>query len=284
MRFLISCLALLLISSGCKQNEEAEVSEDSVSNVVMMKLPPRESSAAKSEMGDYESASDTSATADKKIEAKIIKQGDLRFETNDLEKTYDQIRSAVKKYNATVQSDTEGKDYESLFRNITVRVPSKDFDVFIADISKGVGYFDKKEISSQDVTEEYIDIDARVKTKKVLELRYLELLKKATKVSEMLEIEKKLSEIREEIEAKEGQLKYMQNRVSMSTVTIAFYKPIAAESGVTVSYGTKIWNAIKSGFNGISSFFIGLLQVWPFIIILVGLFLLIRKRLKRRKI
>lgn len=282
MRSIISCLTLFLIIGGCKENDEAEVSEDSVSNMMVVKLPTRDSAAGNSEMGDYESAAATAE--DKKIETKIIKQGDLRFETNDLEKTYNQIRSAVKKYNATVQKDTEGKDYESLFRNITVRVPNQNFDVFIADISKGVGYFDKKEISSQDVTEDYIDIDSRVKTKKVLEGRYLELLKKATKVSEMLEIEKKLSEIREEIEAKEGQLKYMQNRVSMSTVTIAFYKTIAAESGVTVSYGTKIGNAIKSGFNGISSFLIGLLQIWPFIIILVGLFLLIRKRLKRRKI
>lgn len=281
MKSIISCLALLLIIGGCNKNEEAEASYDT--KIMTVKLPPKESAA-----GNYDSNSastDSTATAeDGKIEPKIIKQGNLRFETNDLEKTYNQIRSAVKKHNGIVQHDTEGKDYESLFRNITVRVPSQNFDVFIADISKGVGYFDNKEISSRDVTEEYIDIDARVKTKKVLELRYLELLKKATKVSEMLEIEKKLSEIREEIEAREGQLKYMQSRVSMSTVTIAFYKTVAEESGVTVSYGTKIWNAIKSGFNGISSFFIGLLQVWPFIIILVGLFLLIRKRLKRRKI
>ncbi|RTY95861.1 DUF4349 domain-containing protein [Flavobacterium sp. GT3R68] len=280
MRSIISCLAILLIIGGCKENEEASVADDSASEIMMIKLPLKVSAAGNAESKDYESA----ATADKEIEAKIIKQGNLRFETNDLEKTYNQIRSAVKQHNALVQNDAEGKDFGSLFRNITVRIPSENFDVFIADISKGVGYFDKKEISSQDVTEEYIDLNSRLKTKKVLEIRYLELLKKATKVSEMLEIEKKLSEIREEIDAKEGQLKYMQNRVSMSTVTIEFYKTIAEESGATVTYGTKIWNAIKSGFNGISSFFIGLLQIWPFIIILVGLFLLIRKRLKRRKI
>ena len=127
-------------------------------------------------------------------------------------------------------------------------------NLFLKDISKGVAYFDNKEISSQDVTAEYIDIDARLKAKKVLENRYLELLKKANKVSEILEIEQQLSAIREEIEAKEGQLNYLQNRVSFSTITIEFYKSVANESGITVSYGMKIWTAIKSGFNSISSF------------------------------
>ncbi|MDO8316954.1 MAG: DUF4349 domain-containing protein, partial [Flavobacterium sp.] len=218
------------------------------------------------------------------IEQKIIKEANLRFETNDLKATYNQIQNAVKSNQATIQNDTEGKDYESVFRRLIVRVPSKNFDSFLKDISKGVAFFDNKEISSRDVTAEYIDIDARLKAKKVLESRYLELLKKANKVTEMLEIEKQLSAIREEIEAKEGQLNYMQNQVSFSTVTIEFYKSVAEESGVTASYGMKIWTAIKSGFNSLSSLFINLLSIWPFIIILLVAGYFIRKRFKSKKI
>ncbi|QBN19214.1 DUF4349 domain-containing protein [Flavobacterium nackdongense] len=220
--------------------------------------------------------------AAEKIQQKIIKTGDIKFETNDLGATYNQMITAVKKHNAIIQNDTEGKDYGSIFRKIIVRVPSKNFDGFLSDISKGVSYFDNKEISSQDVTEEYIDIDARLKAKKVLEARYLELLKKANKVSEMLEIEAQLSAIREEIEAKEGQLRYMQSQISMSTITIEFYKTVADEAGATISYGSKIWNAISSGFNSISSFFIGLLSIWPFLIILAAAVYFIRKRFKKK--
>ena len=150
-------------------------------------------------------------------------------------------------------------------------------------ISKGVSYFDNKEITSQDVTTEFIDIEARLKAKKVLENRYIELLKKANKVSEMLEIEAQLSAIREEIEAKQGQLNYMQNRVSFSTITVEFYKTVATESGITTSYGMKIWNAIKSGFNSISSLFIRMLEIWPFIIILIVGIYYIRKKITRNK-
>lgn len=218
------------------------------------------------------------------IEQKIIRTGNLRFETDNLETTYEQIKIAVKKGKAFIQNDSEGKEYASIYRRITVRIPSENFDSFIKNISTGVTYFDNKEISSQDVTEEYIDIDARLKAKKKLENRYLELLAKATKMSEMLAIEAQLSAIREEIEAKEGQLRYMQNQVSLSTVTIEFYKTIAEESGVTISYGAKVWNAFKSGFYGISSFFLGLLEIWPFIIIAMALFYFIRKRFKKKNI
>lgn len=216
------------------------------------------------------------------IETKIIKSGSLRFQTDDLEQTYTQIQSAVKKYKALIKNDAQTNNDYQLSRTINIRIPNENFDAFIADISKGVNYFDIKEISSQDVTEEYIDVASRIKTKKVLEQRYLELLKKASKVSEMLEIESQLSEIREEIEAKEGRLQYLQNKVSMSTVDLTFYKPIAQGRKATVSYGGRMGNAFVTGFNGISNFFIELLGIWPVIVTLVVLILLIRKRFKRK--
>lgn len=276
MKTVFLFLMLLLTFSSCKKSESA--AEENISD---MKLPPKEDMAA-SVAYEVVNKNAPQKSEEKTIEQKIIKTGNLRFETSDLETTYNQIQTAVKNYKGIIQNDTEGKDYQSVFKNITVRIPSKNFDLFVKEISKGVAYFDNKEISSQDVTEEYIDIDARLKAKKILEARYLELLKKANKVSEMLEIETQLSAIREEIEAKEGQLRYMQNRVSMSTITIEFYKNVAEESGVTVSYGAKIWNAIKSGFFGISSFLLGLLEIWPFIILLSAIIYFIRKRFKKK--
>ncbi len=285
MKNILFLLLFLVSFSSCKKAEEAsaESSNDEISvnekMEVMAAPPPPKVDQVKFVEPVVANAEEIVA---EKIEQKIIRTGDIRFETNDLGATYTQMVTAVKKHNAIIQNDTEGKEYGSVFRKIIVRVPSKNFDFFLSDISKGVAYFDNKEISSQDVTEEYIDIDARIKAKKVLETRYLELLKKANKVSEMLEIEAQLSAIREEIEAKEGQLRYMQSQISMSTITIEFYKTVANEGGATISYGAKIWNAVTSGFNSISSFFIGLLSIWPFLIILALIVHFIRKRFKKK--
>jgi hypothetical protein len=272
-KLIIALLFFAVIS--CKKADAAASEEVSIQAV---KLPAKVMSA------NSDAYSESPNKKDKSIEQKIIRTGNLRFETDNLETTYEKIKIAVKKGKAFIQNDSEGKEYASVYRRITVRIPSENFDSFIKDISSGVDYFDNKEINSQDVTEEYIDIDARLKAKKKLENRYLELLAKATKMSEMLAIEAQLSAIREEIEAKEGQLRYMQNKISLSTITVEFYKTIAEEKGVTISYGAKVWNAVKSGFYTISSFFLGLLEIWPFIIIAIALFYFIRKRFKKKNI
>lgn len=217
------------------------------------------------------------------VPKKIIKNASVKFETDDLEKTFEQIQNAIKANQGSILNDSEGKDYNTLYRNITVKVPSQNFDPFMNAISKGISFFERKDISATDVTAQYIDLTSRLKTKKKLEDRYIEILQKASKVSEILEIEKQISAIREEIEAKEGELKYLENQVSLSTVTIEFYKTIAQKEGVKISYGSKLWTAIKSGFFSLSDFLISLLSVWPFVILFCVLAYFIRKRLKRKK-
>lgn len=266
MRYLFFLIFALLTFLSCdKQAENAAVYDQAITAVKL-------SAPSKSE-------SDKSIN----IPQKIIKNAFLRFETNDLEETFDQIQAAVTATKGTIQNDSEGKDQNSIYRNIYLRVPSENFDVFIKSISKGVSYFERKDISSENVTEQYIDLTARLKTKRKLEERYLQILQKASKISEILEIEKQISTIREEIEAKEGQLKYLESRVSESTITIEFYKTIAQKEGIKISYGSKIWNAIKSGFFSLSDFLVSIISVWPFIILFLAIAYFIRKRFKRKK-
>lgn len=221
---------------------------------------------------------------DSSVAPKIIRNANLRFETQDLEKTYRNLAENCKIHKAIVQSDIENNDNYRLSRNMTIRIPSQNFDVFLAELSKGITYFELKEISSRDVTAEFIDNESRISSKKKLENRYLELLKKANKVQEMLEIEKQLSEIREEIEAKEGQQKYLQNQVSMSTIDIEFYKNSPTNDGARISFISKIWNAIVSGFNSVSNFFINLIALWPFLLILVAIIYFVRKKIIKKKL
>lgn len=275
MRYIFFLSVFFCVLSGCSKNEAPN--EASISAI---KIPPPPASKSEYIQKDQDKNLDAPSP---KIEQKIIKQASLRFETNDLEETYKQIQTAVKQSQGKVQSDSEGKDYGTLYRNITIRVPSQNFDNFINTISKGVSYFERKEITAEDVTEQYIDLTTRLKNKRKLEERYLQILQKAAKISEILEIEKQISIIREEIEAKEGQLKYLESRVSESTVTIEFFKNLPEQEAVQLSYGSKVWTAVKSGFFSLSSFFISIISIWPFIIIFCVLAYFIRKRIKRKK-
>jgi len=224
-----------------------------------------------------ETAPDTQVTAQK-----IIKTGKLRFETQDMAATHTQILAVIKNSEGYVQNDNSGKEsYGSVFHNLTVRVPTRNFQIALDGISKGVTYFDEKTISQKDVTEEFVDLNARLKAKRALEDRYINLLSKAKNVKEMLEIESELAEIREEIEAKQGRLKYLQSQVSLSTLHIYFYKN-EVTTQVTNSYGSKIVDALKSGWNGVSEFFLGLLHIWPFLILLIISAFFMRRWMKKK--
>ncbi|WP_203295145.1 DUF4349 domain-containing protein [Luteirhabdus pelagi] len=222
-------------------------------------------------------------TASKEVqEQKIIKTANLAFSTQKPEETHARILQLTQQYEGFVANDNAGKSYNRIYRNMTVRIPTANFQKFIDGISEGVEYFDRRDISRQDVTEEFVDLQARLKAKRELENRYLELLKQAKNVKEMLEIERELATIREEIEAKQGRLQYLQDRVSISTVSIEFYKE-TSETGVTVSYGQKIVNALKGGWDGVSVFFLGLLYLWPLFVIAFIIILVVRWFVRRKK-
>ncbi|MEY2924197.1 MAG: hypothetical protein RLZZ337_745 [Bacteroidota bacterium] len=207
------------------------------------------------------------------IERKLIKTGNIEFETKDLDKTAQRINAAKKKYKAYASNENEYSSENRLSRTITLRIPASNFDAALAEIAEGVDHFDRKTINVSDVTEEFLDVQARLKTKKELELRYIQLLSKAQKVSEILEIERELVTLRSDIESFEGRLKYLENQVSLSTLTIDYYKSIKQDN--------RFWAKVKSGFgNGwdfLLTILLGIINVWPVWIIGYALFWMIRR-------
>lgn len=280
MRYVLVVLSLLTLFS-CHDKEQSQLARSKNSSGLLGLLDMAESNTGFA-YEEVENANTSPALTPQETTQKIIRNANLRFETQDLEKTRLQVLTAIKKADGYVQNDNSGKDYNHLYQQLTVRIPSKNFQQTIDDIAQGVAYFDERTISQRDVTEEFIDLNARLKAKRALEMRYLELLKKAASVKEMLEIESELSQIREEIEAKEGRLNYLSNQVSLSTVYVHFYR-VTSDQGITQSYGSKITNALKSGWNGISVFFLGLLHIWPFLILLGFSAYFIHRKLRKRK-
>jgi hypothetical protein len=144
-------------------------------------------------------------------------------------------------------------------------------------------YTNSKNITAEDVTSQFVDIEARLKTKKEVELRYTALLREAKKVSDILEVENNLRTIREEIESQEGQLKYLKDQVSYSTINLSIYQKLDYSPEPELGFFSKIKEAFVNGWRGLISFFVGLVSIWPFIVIfsVVGFYLI--KRWRNRK-
>lgn len=198
------------------------------------------------------------------VDRKLIKEGFLEFETKDLNKTRKNIEKAVQQYKGYTSTDQEFTSPGKVSITINVRIPSQYFDSALAEIVGDVKKFDRKEVFIKDVTEEFMDIEARLKTKKELESRYLELLKQTGKINEIMEIERELSQLRSDVESIEGRYKYLSNQVVYSTLNITFYKT----SPIYVSVGNKIAEGFAAGWNNLMMFFVFLVNLWPFLLII----------------
>jgi hypothetical protein len=215
--------------------------------------------------------------------SKIIKTADVRFQVEKLGEGVEAIKRNVKSAGGYITSSNQSRESTQITTSFTIRVPIVKFDSLLNGIMEASVYTDYKNINAQDVTEEYVDIEARIKTKKALEQRYLELLKQAKNVKEILEVEEQLSKIREEIEAKEGRMKYLNDQVAYSTITLAIYQNLEIADRPDLPFYTKIWNNIKGGLGAFVDFFIGIFYYLPFILLAWIAFYFFRKWWRKRK-
>ncbi len=213
-------------------------------------------------------------------EQKLIKNGDISFEVKNIKDTKAFLQKVISKHKGYI-SNEKIEDYRiNPTEILTVRVPNSNFDHIINEIGLQVGEFDSKRIDIEDVTAEFVDIEARLKNKKQLEGKYQELLAKANNMADILKIEKEISLIREDIESTEGRLRYLNNQVGYSTLIITYYEKRATAG---FHFGSKISEALSDGGMGFLWFLIGMTQLWPMWLIGGLIWYIIYKIVKRRK-
>jgi hypothetical protein len=105
-------------------------------------------------------------------------------------------------------------------KEITIRVPRNRFDPALAQIDK-IGDVLHRDVQAQDVTDEFVDTEIRIKNGRAMQARLKILLDKAN-VKEALEIEKEMRRVTEELELLEGKLKLLKDKIAYSTITVAF--------------------------------------------------------------
>jgi len=254
-------LLILLTILGCGKNSNSTSSEMASEGMANEKMV----------------APKTEQKTDETTERKLIKEGRVEFETDHIDLTRKSIFDAVERYKGYVSSDQEFKSPGRKTNTIIIRVPADHFDNLLKDATQGIDRFDSKEINVRDVTEEFLDVQARLKTKKELEGRYLDLLKQAKNVIEILEIEKQIGQLRSEIESVEGRLKYLESQVSFSTLTMTLYERLPNQT----EFSGKFKEGFMNGWDNLIWFFVALTNIWPFV--LIGLGLLIGFNIYRKK-
>ena len=287
MKYLIQLLILVLFLISCQQKQktnsevyaiadEAKMVEKSYSENLKSPPPPPPPPA------EQDKQATNSNVANKK---KIIKDGRMGIKVADLTQSKGQVDSFVKKYGGYYDNESlNNSDYESVY-TLKIRIPSVDFEHFIADLETGGGIMMYKDIDARDVTEEYTDTEGRLQTKRNYLTRYTELLKQAKKVSDILEIEEKIRGLQEEIDSSIGRLKFLDDQVGFSTLALSLTKELEFKFNPIKrdSFGESLKQSLSNGWYDFVDFILFLIKIWPLWIIIFTIRFFWKKFRYRRK-
>ena len=170
-------------------------------------------------------------------ERKIIRNADLKLETNSPEESQQKITKIAESKNGfVIETNQTSSDVRTSTRdivNMTIRVPAAKFDEAITEIRGSGNRVIEETVKGQDVTEEFIDIEARLKTQRALEEQFIEIMKRATTVADALNVQRELAEVRGEIEKVEGRKRFLENQSSLSTIKIQLQTPTSLSANPT---------------------------------------------------
>jgi len=216
------------------------------------------------------------------VERKVTKNGSLDLVVDKAETTAQAIQNIAEKAGGFVSHSQISEVSNNVKTgSITVRVPTDKFNQAMTDIKKLANKVEQENVDAQDVTEQYMDLDARLRNARATESQYLEIMRRALKVQDMLDVQQKLGEVRGEIEQLQGQLKYLNNQIDMSTINVSLTAQADVQVfGITWRPLTVIKQAFRnllSSLTGYIDAIIGLIFLLPVIVLwlaTIGLILL----------
>ncbi|WP_129725016.1 DUF4349 domain-containing protein [Xylanivirga thermophila] len=240
--------------------------------------------------GDRDTASSSQSVA--QIDRKLIKYKYLTMETIEFDRTIDLIYAKVESMGGYVEtSNVEGKSRfnersnEDRSAHFEIRVPSNKLEQFTNSLGDA-GDIIRDETGSEDITGQYFDTEARLKSLQIQEERLLTILTKAEKLQDIIELERELSTVRYEIENLTGTLKKWDNLVDYSRVTLDVYQVKQLSPGNTNTFYERVRRAFSRSVDSLIKFFqniaIGMVVLLPYIPLILLVIWIIRKLYVKR--
>lgn len=235
-------LLLCVVGIGCVDSA-ARTSYKSSNLDAKMEAPGKGwANSAEDKDAESSSISGTLAASDRKI----IYTASMEIVVENFDQIEQKIDSLVKAHGGFVSSaNLDRMRGERRSGRWTVRIPVDQYDKFLNAVGD-IGVPTSRNQTASDVTEEFVDLEARIKNKKNLETRILELLEQRDdEIQNVLSVERELNRVREEIERMEGRLRYLTDRTSLTTVDI----DIREEQEYVPPQAPTLANRVKSAWS-----------------------------------
>ena len=216
-------------------------------------------------------------------ERMVIYNGYVSLETGDIDGTLAKIRSLVESYGGYVAGTSRSSYGMQATAEITIRVPKDKFHLAVQEIETYGKVLDER-TTSEDVTEQYIDLKARLDNLQRQENRLREILGMARTVDEVLNVERELERVRGEIESLQGQINYLERSVAMSVITVRLTEPPPPFTPPGMNWGETFETALRGFFAVVRGLVILVVSLLPLVVIGVPAYYVYRRRkLKGKK-
>ncbi|MBN1189800.1 MAG: DUF4349 domain-containing protein [Dehalococcoidales bacterium] len=244
-------VCLLVISAGCSSGSDARPTV--VPAVTAPPVPARSygsvqsaPAGAQSEMStdeDYKSAYATASGTDGSItwsnavlhspgeelpERMVVRSGDIQMVVDDITSAMEGIARIASGYSGYVVASNQGKEGEKNVGSISIRIAAEYFDQAMQDLGVLAKSVIFESTSSQDVTEEYVDLDSRIKNLEATEAQLRKIMEGAEETEDILSIQRELTNVRGEIEQVKGRMLYLERTSSTSLIQVRLEEAVLA--------------------------------------------------------
>jgi len=273
LKILVPVLLILAVLAVAGCSKQTSVSMPSYEGAqVPTSAPPPAPSVLQSKGAAYDSSSRllSGEAGGGEIDRKIVKNGYMTMEVNDIVAAINDITSLAKGLNGYVVSSSQQGYPDVTYGQISIRVPSDTFDEALNQLRKLAVNVPSENTNSQDVTQEYTDLQAQLRNLEATEAQYLQILQKAEKVEDILAVQRELSNVRGQIEQIKGRILYIERTSDMALIDVSLQKvkPI----------GGTAWSALetlKSAARGLVSFGKALADILIYLVIFSPVWIII---------
>ena len=244
-------LALLVLVAGCSGAGLGANQQDGGGAVAV------EESGVERAAGGGDGARQTGGESDPIAQAQnrqLVYTATVEIRVDDYERARDSLTAAAERRGGFVadasarRNDAPGGNYTT--GRVTYRVPADEFDGFLATVNE-TGTVRSSERSTEDVTDQVVDLEARLRTLRAQRDRLRTLYRQANTTGEVLEVERRLSEVQTEIERAEARKAALERQVALSTVTVQIEEPRPGAPAAGAWYDTSLVSAFLSSVNGV---------------------------------
>ncbi len=266
---------IMLLAISCHNEAKRDVYTDEKVAQFMVDAEEQDYSSSNNKETGYNQQQPVDRGSD--WHKKIIKQSTIRIEVENYQEYNKAVHDWIKNWEGYISSEEEKSFDNSIQNTLIIKVPTHFFDEAVQYISSYSGKLLEKQVSAKDVTSEYYDTKSRIEAKRKVRLRYMDMLQKAKNMEEVLQVEREINAIQEQIELGEGRVQFLNHSTAYSTLQLTFFQFLGGEPVKQPGYGDRVLLALADGAKWCGELLIMIVSLWPLLVGGCLVFLLIRR-------